>query len=233
MKKYTPYFIYNGIDSREMGVIITSMPPVIRAEKRVDTITIPGRSGSLHFYDGAFENYTKTMECAIVKRERINEIAAWLVGCGNIIFSTEPDKFYKVHMINQISIEQMMHTFQKFQVNMDTYPFKYSVNQFDEEITITEPKTILNIGTIFSEPVIKIYGTGQVTLYLNGENFEIKNMDGYVTINSEIMEVYREDVSQNNVYLADDFPKFAAGENTLNWSGNVQKIEIKPNWRWL
>ena len=43
MKKYTPYFIYNGIDSREMGVIITSMPPVIRAEKRVDTITIPGR----------------------------------------------------------------------------------------------------------------------------------------------------------------------------------------------
>lgn len=33
MKKYTPYFIYNGIDSREMGVIITSMPPVTAQKK--------------------------------------------------------------------------------------------------------------------------------------------------------------------------------------------------------
>lgn len=233
MQIYTPYFIYNGIDSRKMGVRVTAMPPTVRAEKRVETIAIPGRSGSLHIYDNAYENYTKTIECAIKDRQRIDEIAAWLDGSGEIIFSSEPDKVYKVHIINTISITQMMLVFQKFQVNFDTFPFKYSVNAFNDEMKLTEPKIILNKGTIYAEPIITVHGAGQVTIEINGASYGLSNIDGHTIINSEIMEVYKDGQNLNATYQSDSFPRFEVGENALNWTGNVTKIEITPNWRWL
>lgn len=233
MKIHTPYFIYNGIDSRMMGVIVTAMPPTVRAAQRVESVKVPGRSGSLHETDGAYDNYTKTMECAIKKREKIDDIAAWLTGSGEIIFSSEPDKVYRVTISNTISIAQMMRTFQKFQVSFDTYPFKYSVNRFDEALELEKPAVILGKGTVYSQPVITVYGSGAVALTINGADYPLGNVDDYVTINSEIEECYKGDLNRNNIFSADEFPRLEPGDNTISWTGNVEKIEIQPNWRWF
>lgn len=233
MKLYTPYFIYNGVDSRMMDIIVTAMPPTVRAAKRLESITVPGRDGSLHETDGAYDNYTKTIECAIKDRKKIDEIAAWLTGSGNIIFSSEPDKVYKVSIVNTIPITQMMKTFQKFQVNFDTYPFKYSVNAYGDAITLTKASNVLNKGTVYSRPIFKIYGSGVVTLTVNGKDYPISSIDGYITINSEVEECYKDDVNCNHALSADSFPVLSLGANSIRWTGNVSKIEITPNWRWL
>ena len=233
MKIHTPYFIYNGIDSRMMGVIVTAMPPTVRAAQRVESVKVPGRSGSLHETDGSYDNYTKTMECAIKNRQKIDDIAAWLTGSGEIIFSSEPDKVYRVTISNTISIAQMMRTFQKFQVSFDTYPFKYSVNRFDEALELEKPAVILGKGTVYSQPVITVYGSGAVTLTINGKAYPLSSVDGYVTINSEIEECYKSGLNMNNIFSADEFPRLEPGDNTISWTGNVEKIEIQPNWRWF
>ena len=233
MKIHTPYFIYNGIDSRLMGVIVTAMPPTVRAAQRVESVKVPGRDGSLHETDGSYDNYTKTMECAIKKREKIDDIAAWLTSSGEIIFSSEPDKVYLVTISNTISIVQMMRTFQKFQVSFDTYPFKYSVNRFDEALELTKAAVILGKGTVYSQPVITVYGSGAVTLTINGKAYPLSNVDGNVTINSEIEECYKGDLNRNNIFSADEFPRLEPGENAISWTGNVEKIEMQPNWRWF
>lgn len=233
MKLHTPYFIYNGIDSRMMGVIVTAMPPTIRAAQRMESVTVPGRDGSLHETDGSYDNYTKTMECAIKNREKLDDIAAWLTGSGEIIFSSEPDKIYRVTISNTISIAQMMRTFQKFQVSFDTYPFKYSVNKFDDALTLTKATTILGKGTVHSQPVITVHAAGAVTLTINGTDYPLSNVDDYVTINSEIEECYKGDLNRNNIFSADEFPRLQPGENIISWTGDVEKIEIIPNWRWF
>ena len=233
MKIHTPYFIYNGIDSRMMGVIVTAMPSTVRAAQRVESVKVPGRSGSLHETDGSYDNYTKTMECAIKNRQKIDDIAAWLTGSGEIIFSSEPDKVYRVTISNTISIAQMMRTFQKFQVSFDTYPFKYSVNRFDEALELEKPAVILGKGTVYSQPVITVYGSGTVTLTINGADYLLSNVDDYVTINSEIEECYKSGLNMNNIFSADEFPRLEPGENAISWTGNVEKIEIQPNWRWF
>ena len=233
MKYYQPYFIFNGIDSRLMGVIVTAMPPTVRAAQRIESVKVPGRDGSLHETDGSYDNYTKTMECAIKNRQKIDDIAAWLTGSGEIIFSSEPDKVYRVTISNTISIAQMMRTFQKFQVSFDTYPFKYSVNRFDEALELEKPAVILGKGTVHSQPVITVYGSGAVTLTINGKAYPLSSVDGYVTINSEIEECYKGNLNRNNIFSADEFPRLEPGENAISWTGNVEKIEMQPNWRWF
>ena len=48
------YFIYNGKDSRDMGVILESLPPITRPKRRMETLTIPGRNGTLCIDEGTY-----------------------------------------------------------------------------------------------------------------------------------------------------------------------------------
>lgn len=227
------WFTFKGIDSREMGVIVTAMPETVRAERRIESITVAGRNGSLHTDEGVYESYDRTMECALIKRAKLDEITAWLVGSGEMTFSTEPDKVYRVTIANKISIAQMMRVFQKFQVVMDTQPFKYSVNAAGDALELTAPTTIRNSGTVYSEPLITVYGSGDITLTVNEADFPLYGVDESITIDSEMMEVFKEDTNQNGKYGGVEFPRFEVGKNEISWTGNVSKIKIQPRWRWL
>lgn len=227
------WFTFKGIDSRDMGIIVTSMPETVRPERRMESITIAGRNGTLHTDEEAYESYDRTMECAIKKRAKLDEIAAWLVGSGEMRFSTEPDKVYRVTISNKISISQMMRMFQKFQVIMDTQPFKYNINPFADELTLTAQTIIRNGGTVYSEPIITVYGSGDITLNINGVNFPLYGVNESITIDSEMMEVFKGNSNQNSKYGGETFPRLEVGENAISWTGNVSRVEIQPKWRWL
>lgn len=227
------WFVFKGIDSRKMGVRVTAMPETVRPDRRIESLAIAGRNGSLHIDEDVYESYDRTMECALKNRERLNDIAAWLVGSGDMVFSTEPDKIYKVTIANKISISQMMRTFQKFIVTMDTEPFKYSVNAFNDRKVLTAATRIKNHGTVYSQPVITIYGSGDVVLMINGVEYPVYDVENYITIDSEMMEVFKDSSNQNSKYGGAEFPRLEAGENLISWTGSVQRIEIEPKWRWL
>ena len=227
------WFTFKGVDSREMGVIVTAMPETVRAERRIESITVAGRNGSLHTDEGVYESYDRTMECALIKRAKLDEITAWLVGSGEMTFSTEPDKVYRVTIANKISIAQMMRVFQKFQVILDTQPFKYSVNAAGDALELTAPTTIRNSGTVYSEPLITVYGNGDITLNINGEDFPMYGVQDSITIDSEMMEVFKGNTNQNGKYGGVEFPRFEVGQNEIRWTGNVSKIKVQPRWRWL
>lgn len=227
------WFKFKGIDSRDMGIRVTAMPETVRPERRMESITIAGRNGTLHTDEGVYDSYDRTMECAVIKRAKINEIAAWLVGRGKMTFSTEPDKAYDVTISNKISITQMMRTFQKFMVTMDTQPFKYSVNDFGEKQELTAPTTVFNKGTVYSEPIITVFGSGDITLTVNGEDFPLYGVVESIIIDSERMEVYKGTANQNSKFGGERFPRLEVGENAIGWTGNVTKVEIEPKWRWL
>lgn len=227
------WFKFNGIDSRQMGVKVTAMPSTTRPERRVETIKVDGRSGTLHADEGVYEAYNKVMECAVIDRKKIDEIAIWLNGFGEIIFSTEPDKVYTVLLANKVDITGMMRTFQRFQLTMECQPFKKSVNAFGDTLNLTEGTKIYNKGTFESRPVITITGSGNITLTINEKNYVLTGVSGSITIDSEMMEVYSGNQNENSKYNATGFPVFAVGENEISWTGNVSNVEIKPNWRWL
>lgn len=232
---YKPYFIFRGKNSLDMGVIVTSMPDVYKPKRRVSTQEIPGRDGVLHVDEGTYENYNKVVECAVVERANLDGICAWLDGSGEAIFSTEPDKVYRVRVDNQISIGKMLQYFQKFQVTFDTYPFKYSVNAADDFVMLTKPSLLRNRGTVAAEPKIKIYGTGSVTLIINGKEYRLDGLQESVVLESEMMEVLDgAGVTYTPPDLGNDlFPRLEVGNNEISWTGNVEKIEIEPRWRWL
>ena len=227
------YFIFNGTHSDDIGVHVLKMPGITRANERIHSFSIPGRSGNLHESEKAFDNYTKSVECLVAKGADIDRMASILRGSGTIIFSNEPERVYRVTIINQIDIAYAAKKFRNFLLQLDTHPFKFSASPLDDEIIATSAVTFYNRGSWESEPIIEVYGSGNVTLTINNKPYILKNISGSVTVNSEMMEVYKGIENKNNTFEADEFPILNTGENTISWSGSVSKVVIQPNWRWL
>ena len=222
------WFHFKGKDSRDFGILISAAPEKVRAERRVEQVTIPGRNGDLTVDEGTYAPYVISVECSTRGNENLDEILAW-----GLILCTEPDKVFRASIYNKISVADMIYLYNSFLLQFRVQPFKYSVNAAGDALELTAPTTIRNSGTVYSEPIITVYGSGDITLNINGEDFPMYGVQESITIDSEMMEVFEGDINQNGKYGGAEFPRFEVGKNEISWTGNVSKIKIQPRWRWL
>ena len=75
-----------------------------------------------------------------------------------------------------------------------------------------------------------IYGTGDITLMVGQSIIELQDVEGHITLDSEMMEAYKGGVFINEKVVG-DFPVLNAGNTAVSWSGNVSKVIVKPNFR--
>ena len=233
--KNEPYFIFKGINSKKMRLQISTLPQIVKPKRRITNITIAGRNGNEIEDSGTYEVYTLSIGCGIehITQTELEKMWEWLDGSGDLILSTEPTRVYKARVDNDISLSDMYWVFQNFLVQFDVEPFKYSVNKSNDFVTLTKSGTLHNKGSYYAEPILKVYGNGTVTMQINGKSYSCQNVTDYVTIDSTLQMVYKNNINKNADYLTRDFPKFKKGENTITFLSGVTKIEIEPNWRWL
>ena len=224
------YCIFKDIDSRELGLYMERCPEKISPKRRDETFMIPGRHGNLTITDGAFDTYIRSAEFIVKDEKRIDEICAHFKGSGWLIFSNEPDRKYKARVVNQIEFFHIIRYFKRFIVEFEVQPFSYDI--FSPTLSKTEPFKIFNIGTFEAEPIITIFGSGNITLYVNNQNISLKEITDKITIDSEMQNAYSDKVSMNNKMYG-EFPVLNVGENNISWLGNVTKLEIQPNWRYV
>jgi predicted phage tail component-like protein len=231
-------FNFAGRDSYlDYGILISTRPTIPSPKRRVSAIDIPGRDSSLRYDEGTYEDITITIECAITGDnilEKIDEIKAWLYGAGenDLIFSFQNDKKYKAQIVNSIDFKQIMNYISEFLIIFNCRPFKYSVD--NTLITITQSGTnLINPGTIYSMPKIYVYGTGDITLKINGNEIKINGLSNKIIVDSTLYDCYDDNLNNLNSKVNGSFPILKSGNNLVEWTGNVSKIEILPNWRWL
>ena len=230
------YFIFKNKSSKDYGILIETMPEITKPQRREQEVTIPGRNGVLTIDEDTYEPYTLSFTCSTRGISKVNDMLAWLDGSGDLTVSTEPDKIYKAKISNAIPISDVVYLYPSFLVQFKVFPFKYSRNaviSHADDLTVTATTTIRNSGTVYSQPTITVYGSGNITLTINGTNYGLNSVDSYITIDSEMMEVYKDSTNANNKYSAMDFPRFEVGQNSISWTGSVTKVEIIPKWRWL
>lgn len=231
-------FTFGGKNSyKDYGIVISKRPNLPSPKRRVSYIDIPGRDSSLTYDERTYENITIGVECKIKDGklvDKIDEIKSWLFSAGesDLIFSFQDDKKYRAQVVNSIDFSQVAKVFSEFIIVFNCRPFKYEVR--NSLFTIIESGTsIINIGSIKSEPIISIYGSGNVELIVNGTTISLTNINEKITLNSIIQDSYN-DLGENlNNKVKGEFIYLIPGSNKFEWTGNVSKIEILPNWRWL
>lgn len=229
------WFEFNGLRCTAFGIHVSEQPPITLPSERVSFTDVPGRSGSLTTLEGdyVYEDLLLTATCFVKDMERIDEIASYLKGSGTVTFANRQDGFYYGRIVNQIPFEKILrgNPHRSFSVNFRCKPFFY-LNDV-QPITLTSSGTfITNPGSVPSEPVVTVTGSGEITLMVGMSIVELSDMNGSITLDSELQEAYHGSTSLNN-RMSGDFPVLLPGQNAVSWTGNVTRVEIQPNWRFL
>lgn len=230
------WFKYNGVKCTEYGIHVSDQPAVTIPSERVSFTDVPGRSGSLSVLEGdeVYSDMTLTATCFVSDISRLDEIAAWLRGGGTVTFANRQGGFYYGRVVNQIPFDIVMRGRQNrtFAVNFRVKPFFY-LDGGDSEVTLTtSTQFITNPGCIYSEPVITVYGTGDITLMVGTQIVELSDITDSITLDTPAMEAYNGATSMNG-HVSSEYPILEAGANAISWSGSVTKVVIQPNWRTL
>lgn len=229
------YFLWNGVDCRTYGIHVTEQPPITIPLERSTQTNVPGRPGSLTQLEGedVYDDLLLTAICFISDPAQIPAIAAWLKGSGTVTFANRTGGYYKARIANQIPFEKVLrgNPHCAFSVNFRCFPFWYQEDA--ASITVNTSGTIVtNPGSVYAEPILTVYGSGDITLMVGSTIVELEDISGSILLDCALKEAYLGNALMND-HMTGEFPVLKPGANAVSWSGTVTKVEIKPNWRFL
>ena len=229
------YVIFKGIKSDLInGLVISELPPITKARLRVLETAIDGVDGSI-IEELGYETYDKELKIGLKPDANIDEVIEYFNGEGNIVFSNEENKYYKVKVIEQIDYTRLLR-FKTASIIFRTQPFKYLYGETYQKFeNPTGPLVAINEGTVNSKPLITLKGSGTVEFKLEGVtvfSYPFPSGENEVIIDSEKQDAYLGNVLKNRNMIG-EFPIFKKGKNTITLSGAVTELNVTANSRWL
>lgn len=225
-------FSFAGKTSREFGLYITGEPysgPV----KEVDVFQIPGRRGDLPRSSGGYRNidihYSAYTRNRLAVRSRA--IKAWLYapsGYQVIENSYDRDYFRYGYYSGPLDIAQTLQTFGQADIVFTCRPMQYS-HMGNQLHRFSQQGDIINPEAFYSEPYIRVYGSGPGRLYFNSASVEFTNIQEYIELDSEIDQVYKGTQLLNSAAIG-ELPVFMPGKTLIQWEGGITHLEIRPRW---
>lgn len=231
------WFRFKGIDSRDMGIWLKQMPVRYLPGRNVTRLRAAGVDGTYRGGDETYNDVKVMLECDLRDDTKMTDVAAWLSGSGELVFSDEPDLAYDASIekeFSRASITPKM-SGQRFTVMWTCHPFRRMIPEA-APIVLTAQGSIINPGTIYSQPQITIAGNGDFSLTINTQTMFFTEIEGGVILDCQLMDAFdiASPVTVNDqVYGA--FFKLQPGVNMVSWTteygATIKSVTIEPRWR--
>lgn len=238
-------FIINGVNSSTYDIFIQGRPDVTAPARRVTFEYGDGSDGALPYDDVAYDNVELEILCgmsakwgASVSERRAKAFSLFDGGSYKSFVPYYDDKYeYRVMLKDKIAFRNkyFYNGTLQFVLPLTMKPWKHRV---DYPLTqVTKGGSLLNPTDKPALPRIKITGTGDCTMSIGGQTFVVKNINGHIWLDSELMIAYRETAgvyNENSKVYSRDFLVLNTGTNIITWSGaGVTRVDIEPRWRSL
>lgn len=231
------WIVFKGFNTKGI-FLIEELPIVPTANVKQDIIEIDGRHGFLTDSQEAYEPIDIDVELKIYKKEDIQKIRNIFKGSGELIFSNQPDRYYKATIISKLDFERVVRQFCKVLITFKLQPHAYEIKDNTIKLTAAETSyTLENNTNATSQPEITIYGTGSAILIIGSETIRIKDINDHIILDYELKESYRiinSSPSSANKDVNCDYLEIQTGDTLIEWSGDgITGIKINPRWRYL
>ena len=218
-------------NSEDLGLNTLSVGRRQKAEEQVNIYPIPYRDEELIEHTGKYKPYERTFEFLVVDEDQISILNKWLDGYGKLTTFKDPGGYFKAHVIGPVSYDELARIREKVAVDFKINPPFFYLNSGDTPLPFTtSPAVINNPGTHHAEPLIKVTGSGNITLDINGKIIQLTGVVDHIYIDSESEYVYKGTNNEGDKMVG-DFPVLNPGVNNMTWTGTVTSIEIIPRWR--
>lgn len=236
-----PYIVINGVNSKQVkGLLICSLAPISKPAQRVKTETIDGRDGDIVTTLG-YSAYDKKISIGLTYEYSVDDIIDFFNSSGKVVFSNEPDLYYKYAIYKQIDFSRLIR-FKKADVVFHVQPFKYSDTESEKTFTLESSTpsevSIRNNGNIYSRPTITITGSGDINLYINGSQvltLDLAASSQKIILDGSSMNALAVDGTFLNRRVSGDLDdlRLKPGKNIITYTGSVSEIKIDNYSRWI
>lgn len=234
--------VFNGYQAESLGFVVVEGAPEILAQENYEVVTVEGRNGNLLLNKGTYPDIEKVFTITAIDYMDEDDIEGMVNSIKQWMFNATDNRLYyafrnKYNIVKKVifteDIKTSFETFGDFQVTFLCEPFYY----IDEEVitvngstTSDVTQTFANNGDFESFPMLRVYGSGDVTFELNGEEISIENVSSYADIDSKLLICTD---SQGRSKISDflsSFPTLKIGENklTIKAGSGISRIEITP-----
>ena len=122
------YIILNGVNSNTItGLLIQELPPISKPLMRTQIDQIDGRDGDIVTKLG-YSTVDKELSIGLHGNYDIDAVIEYFASEGTVVFSNEPDKYYRYQVLDQIDFERLVR-FRTATVTMHVQPYKYELNE--------------------------------------------------------------------------------------------------------
>lgn len=225
-----------GVPSYSCNVVVERFPNQPGPSRRYEMIQVAGRNGDLLIDTGAYDNYAQPYEVYFNANQNktpagARAVRAWLqtpIGYQRLEDSYDPEFYRMAYYAGPTEIENAMNLFGRLKIFFVCKPQRWRKDG-ERPIPMSKAQTLYN--SLFPAlPLIKVNGTAAGNLYVGSYRVQIKELDDYIMLDSELQDAYREEQNKNNAISASAYPILERGENAISWDGGITGIEVTPRW---
>ena len=242
--------MWRGVLASEMGVIVMEPVAYKRPELRRETVTVPGRSGTLTIkQDDAYESVVYTPALAIRPGFSNQAVYDWLRGSGRVIFGSMPDVAYDAVLTGQMDCTELIpgHPawYETLIPTFECQPWQYPVAVYPDIVFISDAdyaRARWNPGNVPSVPLIRLEATPGtvIALQVSGNDEFVVTVPAVeaetvaVLLDCDAEIAYTEDGINLGTVVVGEFPRIQSGEWQLSCraeNGTINRVTVTPRWR--
>ena len=187
---------FNRDRSLNLNLFLENYPSIPIANEEYEEVQVEGRSGNLIINKGTYPDKKIPFTFTILSpRIEINfeKVYEWLteIEDNRLIFGRS-DRCYKVKKVIFGNIQKEFRSIGEFDIIFLCEPFTQDLTKTVHEITKSGFKINYN-GNAPGDTLIKVYGSGNIQLTINGETMQINNVNNYIEIDSDLLQVRNQD----------------------------------------
>lgn len=227
-------FTFDGAVSSDYGVWLDGGGTFGAAGRRYSKIVVPGRNGALTLAENAFDEIEHPYKCFIVDSyaaniEDLRNKLMSVTGYARLTDTIHSGEYYRARYMDGLEVD----TLENAEGGTFTLKFERDPRRFltsgEAAVVFTSSGTITNPTLFEARPVIRVRGTGTITIA--GVACVVSYNPSYIDIDCEMQDCYYGTANVNDyvTFSGDDFPTLKAGSNGVTLSG-ITRAEITPNW---
>ena len=228
-------FTYDGVHSSVMGLTLQAPMVLAAPVPRVETITIPGRHGVLTRWDGTYLARTLRGDFFAlgggVERD-VLAVSRWLVGShGQKKLVTDDDTQHYLLATPDAGAQSAIRLglLAPFSLSFTCDPRRFLV-WGDDEIDVTESRSVYNPTDFAARPLIFANGEGVITIGIAGAVLTLAIPEGGIWYDADTSTAYTEAGNANALASVTGDVVIPGGYNDIEVTGNASAIKIIPRW---
>lgn len=234
------YLLYiDGECNEDYGVVLQGSLRFSAPQPKVTTISVPGRNGDLHIYDGSYKNVTARVGAYIADSNKqvkslIPEINRWLcLDRGYVEMSTDddPDHIYLARVKNGVEINARLRVLAPFEIVFDLKPQKYLASHYWDEVTLENGGTVYNPTqyTAYPRYLIRTSG-GEGSLTIGDNTVYFVDMPAQFYYDAETQNAYLNDISYNSITSGINGLPCHAGTQAVAFDGGITSVKMRERY---